>query len=194
MKSSDIKGIAVVSIGTGEKLGTVSEILLKPQADQISAFTIETGGGSGMLSGQPSSPKELSAADVHAVGPDALTVQDASVLREAPGGGETLALTAIMDEKVVTEGGTFVGKVAALEFDETTMAVNGLEVSSGFFTSNQVVDRADFITIGDELIIVSDSVCAEPPPAETEPASETESTPGVVTEVYGGRGASANEQ
>ena len=162
MKSTELKGLAVVNIGTGEKLGTIAEVLLDPKAEKVSAFEIETGGG-GMLSGQPSSMKQVSAQDVHAIGPDAMTVQDASALKD-PSGGETLALSAIMDEKVVTEGGTFVGKVASAEIDETSMSVTGLDVSAGFFKSNKMVAKADFVTIGDELIIVHDSVTAEPAP------------------------------
>ena len=164
MKSTELKGLAVVSIGSGEKLGTISEIQLDSKAEKVKAFDVETSAG-GMLSGQPSSMKQVSAQEVHAIGPDAMTVQDASALKE-PSAGEMLAVSAIMDEKVVTEGGTFVGKVASADIDEKSMSVTALEVSAGFFKSNQMVAKADFVTIGDELIIVNDSVCAEPAPQE----------------------------
>lgn len=192
MKTTHIKGLSVVSIGSGEKLGTVSEILIDPNADRVMALAVETGGGSGILSSQPSATRWIAADNVHAVGPDALTVQDASVLSEAGGDDSTTtALSLLMDEKVMTEGGTYVGKVASVEIDEVTMAVTGLEVSSGFFKSNRTVAKADLMTVGEELVIVADSVCAEPP-AETE--YEEEAIPGVTTEIYGGRGTSTDEQ
>jgi uncharacterized protein YrrD len=193
MKTTHVKGLSVVSIGTGEKLGNVSEILLDSNADRITALAVETGGGGGMLSSQPSDTKWLAADDVHAIGPDALTVRDASVLSDA--GGDSSATTAIsllMDEKVVTEGGTFVGKVVAVEIDPTSLAVTGLEVSSGFLKSNQTVAKADLLTVGEELVIVADSVGADQP-TETAMESETEARPTITTEVYEARGTSANE-
>jgi len=171
MKSTELKGLAVVSISTGEKLGTISEMLLDSKAEKVAAFDIETGGG-GMLSSQPSSMKQITSQDVHAIGPDALTVNDASALKEPAGNEQTLALSAIMDEKVVTEGGTYIGKVASVDIDEKTMVVNALEVSAGFFKSNKMVAKADFVTIGDELVIVADSVATEPSPQEKEKEAE----------------------
>ncbi len=188
MKTTHIKGLSVVSIGTGEKLGSVSEVLLDAKAEQVAAFAVETGGGGGMLSSQPSSTNWIAAANVHAIGPDALTVQDASALAETGGDdSETIALALLMGEKVVTEGGTYLGQVASVEIDEATMAVSALEVSPGFFKSNRMVAKADFITVGEELVIVSDSVVAAPPPAETDSADEMDTTPTEVTETYGAR-------
>lgn len=171
MKSTELKGLAVVSIGTGEKLGTISEMQLDSKAEKVAAFDVETGGG-GMLSSQPSSTKQITSQDVHAIGPDALTVNDASALKDPAGNGQTLALSAIMDEKVVTEGGTYVGKVASVDIDEKTMVVNALEVSAGFFKSNKMVAKEDFVTIGDELVIVADSVATEPSPQEKDKEAE----------------------
>ena len=159
MNTSHVNGLSVVSIGTGEKLGSVSEILLDPAADHIAAFAIDDGASGGLLSSQPPSTRWVNAQDVHAIGPDAMTVPDASVLRDAADDTEMTPLSVLIGEKVVTEGGTYVGQVAAAEIDENSMTVTGLEVSPGFFKSNKVVGRADLITVGDEMVIVADAVC-----------------------------------
>jgi sporulation protein YlmC with PRC-barrel domain len=159
MHTSHVNGLSVVSIGTGERLGSVSEILLDPAADHIAAFAIEDGASGGLLSSQPPSTRWINARDVHAIGPDAMTVQDDTVLRDAAGDADMTPLSVLVGEKVVTEGGTYVGQVAAAEIDEHSMNVTGLDVSPGFFKSNKVVGKAELITVGDAMVIVADSVC-----------------------------------
>ena len=159
MNTNHVNGLSVVNIGTGEKLGSVSEILLDPSADHIAAFAIEGVAGGGLLSSQPPSTHWVNAQYVHAIGPDAMTVQDNSALHEAADDAEMTPLSVLIGDKVVTEGGTYVGQVAAAEIDERSMNVTGLEVSPGFFKSNMVVSKAELITVGDEMIIVADSVC-----------------------------------
>ena len=90
---------------------------------------------------------------------------------------------------MVTEGGTFVGQVAAAEIDEQTMSVTGLEVSPGFFKSNKVVSTDEVITVGDEIVIVTDAVCG---PLSTQETREL----GMVDEttIYGAPRADVDEQ
>lgn len=159
MNTSHVNGLSVVSIGTGEKLGSVSEILLDPAADHIAAFAIDDASSGRLLSSQPPGTRWVNAEDVHAIGPDAMTVQDASALHDTADDVEMTPLSVLVGEKVVTEGGTYVGQVAAAEIDESSLNVLGLEVSPGFFKSNKVVSKADLITVGDEMVIVADSVC-----------------------------------
>ena len=188
MNTNHVNGLAVVSIGTGEKLGSVTEILLDPNAERISAFAVDSGSG-GILSAQGSKTRWIAADQVRAIGPDAMTVQDASVLSDTAADGETIALSMVMGEKVVTEGGTYVGQVASMDIDDSSMTVSGLEVSAGFFKSTRLVAKDDLITVGDELIIVNDSVCTD-----TTDANTVESRPGVVTESYGIRQEASDEQ
>jgi len=161
MNTNHVNGLTVVSIGTGERLGSVSEILLGPAADHVAAFAIAAGGG-GLLSSSTPQTRWVSANDVHAIGPDAMTVENDSVLRESPDAGEMTPISVLVGEKVVTEGGTFVGQVASAEIDEHTMSVTGLEVSPGFFKSKKLVSTVDVITVGDEIVVVADAVCGPP--------------------------------
>lgn len=193
MNTNHVTGISVVSIGTGERLGSISEILLDPTAERISAFAIDTGGG-GMLSSQSGGTQWIDAGDVRAIGPDAMTVEDSSVLHEPASDGDTTPLSVLSGQKVVTEGGTFVGQVASVEIDENGMDVTGLDVSPGFFKSNRVVPRTDVLTVGEEMVIVSDSVCADgsamsEPDDSAEPEGMAEETT-----IYGAPHGEADEQ
>jgi sporulation protein YlmC with PRC-barrel domain len=192
MNTNHVNGLSVVNIGTGEKLGSVSEILLDPSADHIAAFAIESVAGGGLLSSQAPSTRWVNAQDVHAIGPDAMTVQDDSALHEAADDAEMTPLSVLIGDKVVTEGGTYVGQVAAAEIDERSMNVTGLEVSPGFFKSNMVVSKAELITVGDEMIIVADSVCGPGTSGVTEEPRMDETVE--ETTVYGAPRVERDEQ
>ena len=188
MNTNHVNGLTVVSIGTGERLGSISEILLDPAADRVAAFAVDAGGG-GLLSGFAPQTRWVSASDVHAIGPDAMTIENDSVLHEAPDAGEMTPISVLVGEKVVTEGGTYVGQVASAEIDEQTMSVTGLEVSPGFFRSNKVVSKDDVITVGDEMVIVTDAVCGTPSTSATrELGTDDETT------IYGAPRADDDEQ
>jgi sporulation protein YlmC with PRC-barrel domain len=193
MNTNHVNGLTVVSIGTGERLGSVSEILLDPAAEHVAAFAIDAGGGGGLLSGSTSETRWISASDVHAIGPDAMTVENDSVLSETPAAGEMTPVSVLVGEKVVTEGGTFVGQIASAEIDEQTMSVTGLEVSPGFFKSNKVVSKTDVITVGDEIVIVTDAVCGTPSTQATRELG-TDDEPADETTIYGAPRAETDEQ
>jgi uncharacterized protein YrrD len=192
MNTNHVNGLTVVSIGTGERLGSVSEILLDPAADHVAAFAIDAGGGR-LLSGSAPQTRWISANDIHAIGPDAVTVENDSVLRESPDAGEMTPISVLVGEKVVTEGGTFVGQIASAEIDEQTMSVTGLEVSPGFFKSNKVVSKDDVITVGDEIVVVTDAVCGTPSTQATRDLG-TDDEPADETTIYGAPRGDDNEQ
>ena len=164
MKAQQVSGIAVVSIGAGERVGSVSELLLDLDGKRVAAFVLGSGGGvtgSLLSSTEPSTPRTLGADQVHAIGPDAITVQDASVIQETAAGEGLTPLSELTKRKVVTEGGTFVGQIASIELDERSMRLTHLEVSPGFFKSNQLVEADQIITVGPEMVIVDNAVCAD---------------------------------
>lgn len=168
MKSQHVNGISVVSIGTGERIGSISELLLDLDAKRVAAFVL--GGSSGMTGGVLSSsetppPQYVPADQVHAIGPDAMTVQDGSVVQETGPVDDIIPLSELTKRKVVTEGGTYVGQIASVEIDENSMKLTHLEVSPGFFKSNQMVDTGQIITVGPEMLIVDNAVCEDPAPA-----------------------------
>lgn len=161
MNTKHVDGLTVVSIGTGERLGRVVEPVLDDEGRKILAFAVQTG-GTGLLPIEPPAMSWLAAENVRSIGPDALTVDDASCLREFEPQTESLRVNSLIKLPVMTEGGTAVGPVASLDFDERRMAVTDLEVSAGFFKANRMVPIDQVIRIGQELIVVSDAVCAQP--------------------------------
>ncbi len=153
MNTQHVDGITVVSINAGERLGAVSSILLDSGGRATVALGVASNGGD----------RWLAAADVRAIGPDALTVEHAKCLQAAPPTIETLDLVSVLKRKVVTEGGVFVGHVASAELDDDGLGVTHWEVSPGFFKSNKLVPIDQVVNIGGELMMVTDDVCADAP-------------------------------
>lgn len=183
MNTNHVNGIAVVSIDGGERLGTVSEILLSAQARRVSFLGVGTAGG-GMFSGQPTETKWIASKDVRALGSGALMVQDSSCLKVLPKNkeSESLDLSQLCHRKVVTEGGTDVGQVESVELDEKNLHVTHVEVSPGFFKSNKMVAIKHVVNVGDDVLIVANEVCAvEPAPAQGESVMPTDDDKRPVT-------------
>ena len=60
-----------------------------------------------------------------------------------------------MGRKVVTEGGTDVGEVAAVEFDAQTFAITEVEVSPGFLKTNTHIPLDQLVRIGQDVLVVA---------------------------------------
>jgi len=165
VNSKQLKGLAVISIADGEKLGQIDRVLVDPAAARVVGFSIRHSGG-GLISIPVGVEEEqvVDVDDVHALGRDAITLRDKGALR----GDQTRArLDSLIDVdqlthlKVVTEGGTYVGDPVSTEIDETSYKLKEIEVSPGFFKSNRHVPIGQVVNIGHELIVVNDAVCAD---------------------------------
>lgn len=165
MNSKDLKGLAVISIAEGEKLGTVDRVFVDATAASVVGFTVRHGSSSIIPIPVDSADEDLiDVDDVHAIGKDAVTLNDKAAVR----GDQTrsrmdqlMELDQMSGLKVVTEGGTYVGEVASSVIDATTFKMTELEISPGFFKSNRQIALGQVVNIGQELIVVSDSVVAE---------------------------------
>lgn len=165
MNSKDIKGLAVISIADGEKLGTIDQVLVDPVAATLVGFTVRHN-ATGIIPIPIDSAEEdvIDVDDIHALGKDAVTLNDKSAIR----GDQTrrqmdslMGLDDLSDLKVVTEGGTYIGDFASAEIDETTFKLTEFEVSPGFFKSNRHIPVGQVVNIGPELIMVNDSVSTD---------------------------------
>lgn len=159
MNTKHVSGISVVSISGGEKVGTIGDVYFDTDVRQVLGYTVTAGGG--LLSSEPKATQWLPAKSVNAIGPDALTVRESSTLASSPPPEDAVILSEVMKRKVVTEGGTLVGQVASIELDAGGTSVAGVEVSPGFFKSNTMVPPRSIVSVGDELIVVRESVLAE---------------------------------
>jgi uncharacterized protein YrrD len=185
MDNKRIKGLPVVSIAEGEKLGTIARAFVDPTGLKLVGFAVDGSGRSslagrvtGLVSGGAAGTDAtamLRVDDVHALGPDALTVDDRAKVRfgenESMGDG-LLDLEELTGRRVVTENGTYVGNVASIAFDPASFRVTEVEASPGFFKSNTAVPVDLITSVGGDLIVVSDAVCAPEPEPEAAEAGE----------------------
>lgn len=162
MNSKQISGIAVVSISGGEKLGSVSDVYFDADIRKVLGYTVTAGGG--LLSTGSATTQWLSANSINAIGPDALTVRESTAVQQSQLPEGAVVLSEVLKRKVVTEGGTLVGQVSSLELDPQGTSVASVEVSPGFFKSHKMVTPTQIVSVGDELIVVRDSVLADENP------------------------------
>ena len=62
----------------------------------------------------------------------------------------------MVGRRVVTEGGTNLGEVVSLGFDEHTFAVTEVEVSPGFLKTSTHIPLAQLVRIGQDVLVVTD--------------------------------------
>jgi sporulation protein YlmC with PRC-barrel domain len=161
-----VKGTAVVSLDDGAKLGKIDHVYLDPARKEVVGFSFQSGGG--LLGGRTSHMVDI--ADVHGIGQDAVTLNDAAVVKSelavAHRRDDLIDLEDLLKRKVITESGTVVGQVAAIEFGSDTFRLTEIKVSPGFFKTEAMIQADEIERIGDELIVVAVAVCG----ATVEPA------------------------
>jgi uncharacterized protein YrrD len=180
MTFKDLKGMAVISIEDGTKIGTISRVYVDPMQKRLVGISVDP--GSSLI--EADSTKLIDVTDVHSLGPDALTIEDASKIE----GNETNArwmdlidMDRMTNDKVVTEGGEHVGGVAAVQFNPRDFLLTGIEVSPGFFKTNKFVPIDMVTTIGPDMMIVANAVC------EPEGAIDTDMAQSMDEEEFGTR-------
>jgi uncharacterized protein YrrD len=157
MDVKSLKGIAVVSIEEGEKVGVVDNVLFDLDPKRVIAFKLIKPGL--LRSGAFILPME----DVESVGPDAVMIRNRDKIREQKGDRDYQNrpdLTSLSKLRVVTQDGTYVGTLATVQFDPKTGLITQLEVTGGGFMDrlrrNQIVDVAEAISIGTDVAVIPD--------------------------------------
>ncbi|MCC7021913.1 MAG: hypothetical protein IT338_03750 [Thermomicrobiales bacterium] len=139
------KDATVVSLADGSTLGAIDQVFFDPRRMAVVGFSFHHGGGS--FGGGTTGLVDLS--DVHAFGPDAITIGDLSVIRSELALGEKredlLDLEELIHHPGMTEAGTRVGRVAGERQDERLR-----------------IGVDDIETIGGDLIIVADRYSTAP--------------------------------
>jgi uncharacterized protein YrrD len=154
-KRKDLEGLAVVDLAGGKKLGTLRDLVVSPDNGRVVALTM----GGGFLGGDES---YVTAADVRAVGPDAVTVESEHVARAASEMPEELraaqeASRALHGKKVVTENGAFLGTVSDYLIDESAMRVTGLTIGGGLLSGEDAIAADRIVSLGPDAVIVTDA-------------------------------------
>jgi len=183
------KGMPVVSLADGAKLGVIDAVLLDPERKEIVGFSFHQGGG--LFGAKTSGMVDVS--DVHAVGADVVTVSGAGAVYSEfavqAKRDELVDLEELIKREVVTQGGAVLGKITGIHFDLERYALTALEISPGSFKEHCLVEAERIAQIGAELVVVVDE--ADEAVAASRPAERDTSTVYLVPAAQRERVASA---
>lgn len=165
-KWTDLNGLAVVAIANGSKVGTLDDFYFDPSANpaanSIRGFRVRTG----MFS-----HRVLPTGSINAIGVDAVTIDNEEMLHHEKDEAEfsTLPLgQSLLNYKVLSEGGMFIGNIGNMLLDITTpnvLHIYAFELSGGLrsrisghystFYAQQVV------RYGQDVLVIPDAVGTE---------------------------------
>lgn len=161
-KWSSLRGLAVVTLGNGTKVGTVENFYFEPQGSEIRAFRVKTG----MMH-----YKMLASGVINGIGEHALTIQDEDLLRDErdqPGLDNLLPGQTLMSYRVMSTSGNIVGTIGEILLDVSTpleMHIDSYELSRNLlqhfgqqahvFSSNQVSSYGTDVVVIPEQVALS---------------------------------------
>lgn len=150
-----VKGTPVVNLADGSTLGAIDHVYFDPVRLAVVGFTFHHGGG--IFGGGATGLVDV--ADVHAFGSDAVTIDDASVVRSEVAiearRSELLDLESLLHRTVMTDGGERVGRVAAIQFGDASYRLMGIDVDDGETNRPRRIAADAIRAIGEEWIIVA---------------------------------------
>lgn len=118
----ELSGLAVVTEGTGDRLGRVQDVLFDPGSGRITAFLVHPGG-------LFAKPQVLPRLFMRRLGSDALLVEPGKVLEDAatdPAVEGSQHGRALDGRPVLDDAGKFLGRVDDVLVDEENLAVPAL--------------------------------------------------------------------
>ena len=155
MNSKELHGLPVLSLESGEKLGTLARSYLDGPQKRLAGFAFTESGGFLKVESEP----KIDTKDIHTVGPDAVIVDR----RESVHGdtvsahyADFLVLDELIHRPVLSRNGTSVGQVASVEFDNHSFRLTEIEVQHGRFAAHQQIPIRQVVTIGPDYVIVND--------------------------------------
>jgi uncharacterized protein YrrD len=150
-----VKGTPVISLADGSTLGTIDHVYFDPERLAVVGFTFHKGG---LFGGGTSGLVEIT--DVHAFGPDAVTITDISVVKNdlavETRRGDLLDLEDLLKRPVMTDSGTRLGHVGAIQFGDASHRLTAIDVVATGSGEQSRISADEIQAIGDELIIVAD--------------------------------------
>ncbi len=157
MNSKQVKGIMVLSIADGRQIGTIERAYLDPAGRRVAGFAVDAEGG--FL--RPELHRLVDAEEVHSLGPDVMTLRDATSAR-----GESITsryaelvdLDTVTKLNAVTEDGKNVGHIVSVDFDEASFQITQIHVSPGYFTNGATIPIDQIITLGSDVVVVTIAV------------------------------------
>ena len=166
MATKLVKGRTVVSLADGVTLGAIDHVFLDPERKEIVGFSFHKGGG---LFGERTGGL-VDVSDVHAFGPDAVTIGGVAAVHSELAVDVRCSglvdLEDVLERTVITEGGTILGRVAAIRFAQDSHRLEAIEVDVGPEHDRRLVPGEAVAQIGAELVVVADEA---PAPATSAP-------------------------
>lgn len=157
-RSRDLIGKAVVSADRGEKVGTVSDVLVQPDAGRIAGLVVHTG--------LMRSEVVLPFGEIQVLGQDAVVAKsrDATV-RPSEWAGRAIDArrsTRLRHRRVITRSGREVGEISDVYVDEISGALDGYEVETpgfaGLIHHHARLPYSHDLAVGDDAMVVPDDV------------------------------------
>ncbi len=158
-KWSDLRGLAVIAIDDGKKIGTIEDFYFDPKTNALLAFVVKTG----LLT-----HRALLASTINGIGVDAITTSSESalvkgkeqeILQGLPQGEQ------LRQYRVMSEGGTIVGNVGNVILDvtaPTTIYVVGFELGAGLrahISGNYpTFDAKSVLSYGHDVLVIPDTI------------------------------------
>jgi uncharacterized protein YrrD len=157
---SELPGRAIVAADTGQKLGTVSDVLVDAQGRRIVGFIV----GGQLLTSERVVPSE----NVQAVG-DAVIVRSHEGVVGArewrDGDSDSIRSSTLKNKPVMTVGGRRLGVIKDVHVEERSGVITGYEVSggtlTGFLTRRNLLPESTDIRIGPDAVIVTEETARE---------------------------------
>jgi uncharacterized protein YrrD len=126
MKASWLKGIAIVDLSRSEVLGHVTDVLVDPAERRLIGLE--------MKGDRYNSRQVVPVSSVRAFGKDAVTIEDASGLRERASFPELRGKPTLDDlagTKIITEGGHVLGRIKDVRLSDDGQHFVAYEYSTG---------------------------------------------------------------
>ncbi len=152
MDANTLKGMAIVSMQEGTKLGQVEQPLFDLTARRIAALRVKGDDGTFIVRFDA----------VASVGADAITIASSAVTQTPSGGAtadELRDLDALGKLKVVDHAGTFLGTVSHVEIDPVSGEITRLDAHKGGMLgmggTTTPIDAHTIVNVGPDLLTVN---------------------------------------
>jgi len=161
MKVSGLKGKTVITVPEGENIGTVEDVLLRPEEQRLGALLVRSPRFSG--------PQILLAKDISNFGGDAVAIPSAEKLQDQARFGESAQMVSFGEaygRKVATASGNSAGELSDVHVDPATGKITGYEVTGGLFARifgpSHTIEASQNTRLGKDLLIVPDEAIPAP--------------------------------
>jgi uncharacterized protein YrrD len=158
---SEYVGKSIVAADSGEKVGTVADVLVDADAGRIVGVIV----GGGLLT----SEQVLPYADVQVMGGDAVIAKSRERVVGARGwretGSDAARAKTYKNKRVITTGGRELGIVKDVYVNENTGVVEAYDVAGPAFTRllqrRSILSQSADVTVGPDALIVSEGAAGE---------------------------------